>query len=178
MGFIVIAMPRREDAVRLKQIVIRNGLWDQIMTCSTGNEVVQAIQEKEINLIITTRKLKDMSYEELSSYLPYDLSMIILVKDPSLILFSSNVIPLELPLKMEKLTLTLRRLLPDNRAVRISRKPKRSPEEQKVIDDAKTMLMEQKNLSEPDAFRYIQKNSMDTGKSMFETAQMILLFGK
>lgn len=178
MSYIVIAMPRREDAVRLKQIIIRSGIWDQIMTCSGGNDVVRAIKQKEVSLVITTRRLKDMGYEELSSYLPFDLTMVLLVKDPGMIPFSSNVIPLELPLKMEKLNLTLRRHLPDIRTVRKSRKPKRSAEEQKVIDDAKALLMEQKNLSEPDAFRYIQKNSMDTGKSMLETAQMILLLGK
>lgn len=177
MSYIVIAMPRREDAVRLKQIIIRNGIWDQIMTCSGGNDVIQAMEQKEVCLVITTRKLKDMGYEELSSYLPFDLPMVLLVKDPSLIPFSSNVVPLEMPLKMEKLILTLRKLLPDIRTLRKARKPKRSSEEQKVIDDAKALLMEQKNLSEPDAFRYIQKNSMDTGKSMYETAQMILLLG-
>lgn len=175
MGYIVIAMPRREDAVRLKQIIIRSGVWDEIMTCSSGNEVVQQIRQSEVNLVITTRKLKDIGYEELSSYMPFDLNMILLVKDPSMIPFSSNVVPMELPFRVERLTLLLRRLLPDTRTIRKSRKPKRSAEEQKIIDEAKALLMEQKNLSEPDAFRYIQKNSMDTGKSMYETAQMILL---
>lgn len=178
MGYIVIAMPRREDAIRLKQIIIRSGVWDEIMTCTGGNEVVLALQQKDVSLVITTRKLKDMGYEELSSYLPYDLSMILLVKDPDMIPFSSNVVPMELPFRVEKLTLLLRRLLPGSGTGRKARRPKRSPEEQKAIDDAKALLMEQKNLSEPDAFRYIQKNSMDTGKSMFETAQMILLLGK
>ncbi len=178
MSYIVIAMPRREDAVRLKQIIIRSGIWDQIMTCSLGNEVVEAIEEKEVSLVITTRRLKDMGYEELVSVLPFDLSMILLAKDPGMIPFSGNVVTLELPFRMEKLTLLLRRLLPDTRPVRKPRKPKRSAEEQRTIDEAKALLMEQRDLSEPDAFRYIQKTSMDTGKSMLETAQTILLLLK
>ena len=53
---------------------------------------------------------------------------------------------------------------------------KRSPEEQKMIDDAKALIMDRNHLTEEEAFRYIQKTSMDTGRSMVETAEMILTF--
>ena len=49
--------------------------------------------------------------------------------------------------------------------------------ETKIIDEAKAMLMERNGMSEPEAFRYIQKNSMDFGRTMVESAQMILMFG-
>ena len=40
------------------------------------------------------------------------------------------------------------------------------------------MLMERNGLTEEEAFRYIQKNSMDFGRKMVESAQMILsLYG-
>ena len=35
--------------------------------------------------------------------------------------------------------------------------------------------MERNHLSEEEAFRYIQKSSMDSGTNMVETAQMILM---
>ena len=35
--------------------------------------------------------------------------------------------------------------------------------------------MERNHLSEEEAYRYIQKSSMDTGTNMVETAQMILM---
>ncbi len=177
MSYVVIAMPRREDGLRLKQIIIRSGVWDEIITCTRGNDVIQAIEEKEISLVITVRKLKDLGYEELSSCMPSDLPMILLVKDPDIIPFSTGIVPLELPFRTERLLTLLRKYLPETAPVRRPRKPKRSLEEQKIIDDAKALLMEQKDLSEPDAFRYLQKNSMDTGKSMVEAAQMILLLG-
>ena len=47
--------------------------------------------------------------------------------------------------------------------------------ERKVIDKAKAVLMERNGMSEPEAFRYIQKTSMDCGRSMSESAQMILM---
>ena len=43
------------------------------------------------------------------------------------------------------------------------------------IDKAKAVLMEKRGMSEPEAYRYIQKSSMDNSNSMVETAQMILL---
>ena len=52
----------------------------------------------------------------------------------------------------------------------------RSPkEEQEVIDRAKQILMTRNDMSEADAFRYIQKRSMDSGRTMVESAGMILL---
>ena len=51
---------------------------------------------------------------------------------------------------------------------------KRSPEEQKIIDSAKAVLMERNNMTENEAFRYIQKCSMDSGNTMVESAQMVM----
>mgnify|MGYP000016563604 CR=1 FL=1 len=48
------------------------------------------------------------------------------------------------------------------------------PQEQKVIDDAKAILMEKNNMTEPEAFRYIQKCSMDSGNTMVESASMVI----
>src|SRR5437588_11057813 len=48
-------------------------------------------------------------------------------------------------------------------------------EARKVIERAKGLLMERHSLSESEAFRRIQKRSMDTRKSMQEVAEAILL---
>ena len=50
----------------------------------------------------------------------------------------------------------------------------RSPEEQKIIDTAKHMLMEKNNMTEQEAFRYIQKCSMDSGNTMVDSATMVM----
>ena len=51
---------------------------------------------------------------------------------------------------------------------------KRDEEEQKVVDEAKRILMELNNMSEPEAHRYIQKCSMDSGNSFVESASMVI----
>jgi len=52
---------------------------------------------------------------------------------------------------------------------------KEALEARKVIERAKGLLMERYSLTEPEAFRRIQKRSMDTRKSMKEIAEAILL---
>ena len=44
------------------------------------------------------------------------------------------------------------------------------------IQSAKKVLIAQRNMTEPEAHRYLQKMSMDAGRSLAETARMVLLF--
>ena len=52
---------------------------------------------------------------------------------------------------------------------------KRSLEGRKLIERAKGILMQRLGLSEPEAFRKIQKTAMDSRKPMTEVAQALLL---
>jgi response regulator NasT len=44
------------------------------------------------------------------------------------------------------------------------------------IQSAKKVLITQRNMTESEAHRYLQKMSMDAGRSLTETARMVLLF--
>ena len=58
-------------------------------------------------------------------------------------------------------------------------KPKeRSGEEISLIHEAKYLLMDRNHMTEDEAYRYIQKCSMDSGTKMAETAQMVLTMMK
>ena len=52
---------------------------------------------------------------------------------------------------------------------------KEALEARKVIERAKGLLMERYSLTEPEAFRRIQKRSMDTRRSMKDIAEAVLL---
>ena len=54
------------------------------------------------------------------------------------------------------------------------RRRHRSAFEQQEIDAAKRRLMQARNMTEPEAYRYIQKYSMDAGRSLVESARMVL----
>jgi response regulator NasT len=68
-------------------------------------------------------------------------------------------------------------LLPDGYKRR-SAKPDRSAGDKLTIDKAKMLLMDRNNMTEPEAYRYLQKNSMDMGRTLAETAHMILTLGE
>ena len=52
---------------------------------------------------------------------------------------------------------------------------RRKLESRKLVERAKGVLMTRLGLSEPEAFRRIQKTAMDTRKPMAEVAQALLL---
>jgi len=52
---------------------------------------------------------------------------------------------------------------------------RRKLESRKLVDRAKGLLMTRLGMSEPEAFRRIQKTAMDTRKPMAEVAQALLL---
>ena len=84
---------------------------------------------------------------------------------------------LTLPLRASDLSNTVEMMLvQQNRQLKKKKSvpKKRSSAEQKYIDDAKRALMIKNNMVEEEAFRYIQKCSMDSGTNMVEVSQMIL----
>ena len=61
------------------------------------------------------------------------------------------------------------------RRQRSRQKKQRSQQDINDISNAKAVLMQRNHMTEDEAYRYLQKTSMDTGRTMVETAQMILL---
>ena len=53
-------------------------------------------------------------------------------------------------------------------------KPAKNPKQQKIIREAKELLMARNHMSEEEAHRYLQKCSMDSGTNLVETAGMVL----
>ncbi|MCR5686571.1 MAG: ANTAR domain-containing protein [Lachnospiraceae bacterium] len=178
MGAILVAMPRHEDSGRIADIIKQGGIWDDIFICDTGSEVLRRVEDMDISLVVCTRRLKDMGYEELYGYLPSSVNMLMLSKDIRTDLFSSNIIFLQMPFRTADLISSIRMLHPDGYRKRASVKTERSAGDRETIDRAKTLLMERNGMTEPEAYRYMQKNSMDMGRTLAETAHMILSLGR
>ena len=51
---------------------------------------------------------------------------------------------------------------------------KRGEEERKLLEQAKELLMRRNGMAEPEAHKYLQKCSMDSGTGLLEAAQMVL----
>ena len=69
---------------------------------------------------------------------------------------------------------SVRMLLQIGRRLERYVRPRRSREEQSLIDQAKRLLMDRNDMTEEHAHRYLQKKSMDSGAKLVQTAQLVL----
>jgi len=181
MDSVLIAMPEKKDADKIADMLNRRGPEFETCVCRTAADVLRVANEKEYGIVICRKKLPDMYFAELEECLPHCFGLVLITTDASLELYSEKAARILIPFRAselrESVTLLMRRV--SGRTER-QKSRKRSAAEQLMIDEAKHALMEAKGLTEPEAYRYIQKNSMDAGRTLLESAQMImaLLFAK
>ena len=174
MSYIVIAMANNGDAIRLKDIIQSGRILEEIIICQDGSDVLRVAREQEVNLVICTSRLSDMSYEELASYLKSSEKMLMLTREPTMISMSDNIRTLQIPFKSSDFLAAIKSLIPTRYYERAKGSKKRSLEDQMQIDSAKQLIMKQERLSEPEAHRYLQKISMDTGLDLVQIARQLL----
>lgn len=178
MANVIVAFSKQEDASMIRNLLNRNGIQVN-MVCTTGAAILESADSLGSGLVICGFRLQDLPCLEIRDSLPKSFEMIV-VASPRFLqgIKKDGVHLLEMPLKVAPLVSMIRELsaLKERRT---DREKKRfldeSPENRALILRAKELLMEKRGFSEPEAHRYIQKNSMDTSKSMLETAKMILL---
>lgn len=177
MSNLIVAFPNLEDAKAIRNLLVRKG-FHVIASCTAGSQVLSQISDSAPGIIVCGYKLKDMNYLELKEYLPPGNQLLLLATRKLLgESVGEGVFGLEMPLKPDKLVQTLE--IMEQAAYRERRKRKQSPivrseADKEILAQAKKCLMEQNNMTEEEAHKYIQKTSMDCGRNMIETARMVL----
>jgi len=177
MGSIIVAMPKMEDAKKISEILRSRGL-DVTEVCTTGAAILSRTHQLDSGIIICTRNLKDMYCNKILEDLPDYFEMLILTSAEGLQHCPLGVMTVTMPFMTSYLISTVEMMLEQlERRIQVIRgkSKKRNPQELAFIEQAKELLMTRNNMTEQEAFRYIQKSSMDSGTNMVETAQMILL---
>lgn len=177
---IIVAFPELADAKKLKNVLNRHG-YDDILAYNSASQVIAAANESDGGIVLCGYRLTDMHYRELYGYLPREFRML-LVASPAKLQECAigDILCLAMPVRAHELVSTIETMWMDLAASR-QRQKKRQPKkrtrsEQRILDDAKALLMERNHLSEEEAHKYIQKLSMDSGNNLIETAGMILAF--
>ncbi len=179
MANIIVVFPHLRDAENIRNLLVRNGR-SVIAVCTSGASVIQTIDgmEDTYGIVISGYRYQDMTYSDLLAELPDTYRMIVMAAGGYLErIYEYNVVKVAMPVRVYELLttvdtvdMTLSRLKKKRR-----QKPReRDPEEKAVIEYAKSVLMENRNMSEEEAHRYIQKTSMSSGTNMIETAHMII----
>ena len=177
MTNIIVAFSKPEDGKNIKSILVRNG-FQVVAVCTSGGQVLSAADCLNGGIVVSGYRFEDMMYDELRQCLPGEFEML-LISSPARWSGQSpdRVICLPMPLKVHDLLKTLEMMVQAQERIRRRRRSRpreRSKEEQDIITEAKTLLMERNNMTESEAHRYIQKCSMDSGTNLVETAQMVI----
>lgn len=161
----------------MKSVLVKNG-FDVAAACLTGAQALQAVERLEAGVVLCGIRFVDMMYYDLKDCLPDTFEMVVVSGSSQWQEYGDDdVICLPMPLKAYDLVDTISDLLTDiHRRLKAEKeKPKkRSADEQGIINQAKTLLIEKNGLTEAEAHRYLQKHSMDNGTNMVETSYMVL----
>lgn len=177
MARIIVAMPKIEDAKKIGEMLKSRGMHG-IELCTTGSAVLSRVHNLDSGIVICTKRFKDMYYSDVAENLPDYFEMLLLISQEGVDYYPSNVVTITMPFHVSDLLSSVEMMTTqvERRLRKLQTKTKkRNEEEQKCINEAKRLLMERNNMTEPEAFRYIQKCSMDSSTNMVETAQMILM---
>ena len=174
MSIIIVALPKIEDAKRIRKILIEHG-FENIVACNTASATLIEANQEQRGLIISGYKLPDMYYTQLVECIPRFYEMLLIGSINVINGADSRMMSLATPVKIHELVNTVEMILRQIEKRHKKSKPKkRTEKEENYIKNAKFLLIDRNHLSEEEAFRYIQKCSMDSGTNMVETAQMIL----
>ena len=177
MSSIVIALPKIEDAKKIRAVLARHG-FTVASVCTTASNALSSASELGSGVLICSHRLPDMNYLDLSECMPRDFEMLLLASARVICEVPTSILSVQMPVKASDLvnTVNMIQTQQERRKGTERKKPKaRSWNEQNYISNAKMMLMQRNHLSEDEAYRYIQKSSMDSGTNMVETAQMLLM---
>lgn len=183
MPRVIIGFSTKERIDAVREIIAANGFAD-VACCQSGEEVLRAAAGSAGGIVICGLKIGRMRYMEVYEALPMEFGMLLLVSGRQLdFIEEEEVFTLVLPVGKADLVRTVRMVLeigqkhvPFHPGVfrdRDSQKG-RSEAEKRIIERAKLFLMNKYRISERAAHRFIQKNSMDSGRKMEETAAILL----
>ncbi len=177
MTGIIVVFPNKDNAANIRNLLVKSGL-NVIGVCTTGAQAMNYVDSVEEGIVVCGYKFKDMMYSELREYLPNTFEMLLVASrekwGSGLV---EGVVGLNMPIKVYDLMNTVQMMLEGIERRRRKRKKQiktRSAQEEALIRQAKELLMARNNMTEDEAHKYLQKNSMDSGTGIVETAEMVL----
>lgn len=173
MEKIMVAFESDATARKIADILQSGGVASCTIVHSCG-EVRRMANRGRLNIVVCGYKLGDGSCEDLFADLPPGCSMLMVAQQAQLEQVSEDIFRLPAPVSRAGLCASVQMLFQANRQLSRYIRPRRSEEEQNVVAEAKRLLMERNGMTEEQAHRFIQKQSMDSGARMVQTARMIL----
>lgn len=177
---VIVAVSNEEIGEKIKTILTGSG-YNVLALCTYGNEAIRVIRQLSPSVVISGYKFKDMTLIDIYNNVGETCSFLAVVNEPykSIVQEETDIFCISNPINNSILLTSLDMIYQSERKVKKLKEKVNVLEtkinERKVIEKAKGVLMQQKCMTENDAFRYIQKKSMDLGIKMFDFSNQILL---
>jgi len=171
---VILAFEGEKVTARVQDILEGGGIATCLL-CRSAAEVKRLVNKQHISLVICGYKLRDETAEALSQDLPVSCSVLVLAVQNLLdMVEGDDIFKLAAPVSRNDLISSVRMLLQVGRRMERLVRPHRSEEEMDLVRQAKVLLMERHGMTEEQAHRFLQKQSMDSGARLVQTAQLIL----
>ena len=186
MSDIIIAFPNPGDSKVLRSILIKNG-YSIVGVVASGAKAINLCDDIDYGIVICAYQLGDMQYMELKENINESCELL-LVCSPNKLSegLSEDINFLPMPFKVIELVKKVGEIS-DRLYYERKRKKKQIYQlfRQKTggknfltIQRAKELLIKHKNMTEPEAHKYLQSSSMKNGDTIISTAKKIcLLYG-
>lgn len=173
MERIVLGFAKDEVQQKLQRMLGGSG-YEIVAGCHSGAELIRTVRHRGDCIVIMGFKLPDATAEEIMEDLPEGCPMISLIRpDQQALISNCDIVLMPLPVNNVQLISTIDMLTGRARKKK-KPKPERSEEDQRLITQAKQVLIEKYMMTEEQAHRFIQKRSMDSGSKFTDTAKYIL----
>lgn len=165
-----VAFHDGETAERITSLLRESG-YEVIRTCSSADEVKRTFRMIQDGILIAGVRLRNRSLEEIAADLNEHVEILCLCRPDQFSQISSEKI--------------FRQAMPVTKSVLIAwadmlvqlhyqRLPRRTDSDRDIIRRAKEIIMEQKQMEETEAHRYLQQLSMNLGQPMSKVAERIV----
>lgn len=164
---VIVVYPVRETAMSIRALIERGGFHVSHI-CALGASALKISQTKKQGIIVCPFVMRDMSSAELANSLPVDFDVVALSKNGTE-QYMGNMITLPLPIDSNVFLRTIGLLVSSKSGF-----TKRGGDDDEYISKAKQALMSLMGMSETQAHKYLQRESMKSGKKIVRTAMDIL----
>lgn len=174
MNRIVVAFATEDAQLRMSRL-LESGGTKVVNRCATGAETIRTLRKMGSGVVVCGFKLKDMTANDLAQRL-IGIGVVLCVSSPVNLSYcqGENIFRLPTPVVRGDFHASVNILNQlENQTLRHAA-PRRGDADKQTIASAKEHLMETESMSEEEAHRYLQKTSMDAGRTMVETARTVL----
>ena len=177
MSDIIIAFQNPADIKVLRSILIKNG-YSVVGAVTSGAKAINLSDDIDYGIIICAYQLSDMQYAEMKENIN-ETCKLLLICSPSKLADSLTEEEYFLPMPFKAVEfIKIVGEISDKLYYERKRKKSlfdRGGKNYLEIVRAKEILMERKNMTEPQAHKFLQKSSMENGDTIINTAKKICL---